>query len=65
MCVCVCCRLTVLVLGTLKGKFEEEKGEECTLDGTVDWKGQPAIKGRTGQWVAGTIILCKLSLFME
>lgn len=49
-------------LGIFQGKYKEEKGGDCTLDGTVDWKGQPAIKGRTGQWVAGAIILCKLSV---
>lgn len=48
----------------------ERKGERevCTLDGTVDWHGHPAIRSKSGGWFAGTIILCKppkisLSLF--
>ncbi|CAL5428315.1 unnamed protein product [Camellia sinensis] len=38
------------------GKFKGEE-EECTLDGSVDLQGQPAIRERTGKWVAGIIIL--------
>ncbi|KAK4801947.1 hypothetical protein SAY86_000150 [Trapa natans] len=45
-----------------KVKLEEREEEECTLDGTVDWKGQPAIKGKTGQWAAGAIILVNQGL---
>lgn len=43
----------------LQGNYREEK-EEYTLDGTVDWDGRPAIKAKSGQWFAGTIILRKL-----
>ncbi|GKV10730.1 hypothetical protein SLEP1_g22052 [Rubroshorea leprosula] len=39
-----------------EGKFKDEK-EECTLDGTVDWRGQPAVRAKTGKWIAGIIIL--------
>lgn len=42
----------------MQGKFKENQ-EECTLDGTVDWHGHPAIKKKSGQWVAGIIILRK------
>ncbi|GLT81222.1 hypothetical protein SLA2020_526180 [Shorea laevis] len=42
-------------------KFKDEQ-EECTQDGTVDWRGQPAIKAKTGQWVAGIIILLNQGL---
>ncbi|CAL5326624.1 unnamed protein product [Camellia sinensis] len=38
------------------GKFKGEE-EECTLDVSVDLQGQPAIRERTGKWVAGIIIL--------
>jgi peptide/histidine transporter 3/4 len=31
--------------------------EGCTLDGTLDWHGRPAIRQRTGSWVAATLIL--------
>ncbi|GLT34702.1 hypothetical protein SLA2020_092030 [Shorea laevis] len=44
-----------------EGKFKDEK-EECTLDGTVDWRGQPAIKAKTGNWIAGIIILLNQGL---
>ncbi|XP_030471142.1 protein NRT1/ PTR FAMILY 7.3 [Syzygium oleosum] len=44
-----------------EGNYREEK-EEYTLDGTVDWDGRPAIKGKSGQWFAGTIILLNQGL---
>lgn len=47
-----------------QGKFRDEEGEVCTLDGTVDWHGRPAIKSKSGGWVAGTIILCKFSIYV-
>lgn len=37
---------------------------ECTKDGSVDLKGNPAIRETSGKWVAGIIILCKL-LFLN
>lgn len=40
----------------MKGELEEE---EFTRDGTIDLHGRPAIRERTGKWVAGIIILCK------
>ncbi|XP_030524740.1 protein NRT1/ PTR FAMILY 7.3 [Rhodamnia argentea] len=44
-----------------EGNYKEEK-EEYTLDGTVDWDGRPAIKAKSGQWFAGTIILLNQGL---
>ncbi|KAK3003453.1 hypothetical protein RJ639_018154, partial [Escallonia herrerae] len=43
----------------LKGEFIEGS---CTLDGTVDVHGRPAIRERSGRWVAGTIILLNQGL---
>lgn len=43
----------------LQDKLREDQ-EEYTLDGTVDMHGRPAIREKTGKWVAGIIILCKL-----
>ncbi|KAL5550942.1 hypothetical protein UlMin_001118 [Ulmus minor] len=40
----------------------KEEGAVCTLDGTVDWHGHPAIKTKSGQWVAGIIILLNQGL---
>ncbi|XP_061368656.1 protein NRT1/ PTR FAMILY 7.3-like [Gastrolobium bilobum] len=42
-------------------KFKEEP-EEFTLDGSVDWHGRPAIRAKSGRWVAGTIILLNQGL---
>jgi hypothetical protein len=30
---------------------------EYTLDGSVDMKGRPAVKGKSGGWLAGALIL--------
>lgn len=35
--------------------------EACTLDGAVDRHGRPAIRDKTGTWVAGILILGTLS----
>lgn len=38
----------------------EAQGKECcdyTLDGSVDLRGSPAIKGSSGGWVAGVLLL--------
>ncbi|KAM6557459.1 hypothetical protein CsatB_004478 [Cannabis sativa] len=43
-------------------KKEEEGGEVFTLDGTVDWHDRPAIRTKSGGWVAGTIILLNQGL---
>lgn len=42
-------------------KFKEEE-EARTLDGTIDWNGRPAIRGKSGGWVAGIIILLNQGL---
>ncbi|WRX12063.1 hypothetical protein QQP08_004550 [Theobroma cacao] len=38
-----------------KKMIKEE--ESYTLDGAVDRHGRPAIRGRTGTWVAGILLL--------
>jgi peptide/histidine transporter 3/4 len=46
-----------------EGKFKKEEEEKaCTLDGTVDFYGRPAIRTKSGKWVAGTIILLNQGL---
>ncbi|XP_047341733.1 protein NRT1/ PTR FAMILY 7.3 [Impatiens glandulifera] len=48
----------------LEFSMERKSGEgECTtLDGTVDFHGRPAIRERSGQWVAGIVILVNQGL---
>ncbi|PRQ56815.1 putative proton-dependent oligopeptide transporter family, major facilitator superfamily [Rosa chinensis] len=45
---------------------EEDKNQAmtktCTMDGAVDWNGRPAIRGRTGSWVAAILILANQGL---
>ncbi|KAM7512234.1 hypothetical protein LguiB_011109 [Lonicera macranthoides] len=41
---------------------EEEKGEEFTLDGSVDRNGKPAVRGRSGKWTAGILLLVNQGL---
>ncbi|KAJ8754433.1 hypothetical protein K2173_002884 [Erythroxylum novogranatense] len=41
--------------------LKEEK-EEYTLDGTVDWQGGAAVRAKSGNWIAGTIILLNQGL---
>ncbi|KAJ6703979.1 hypothetical protein OIU85_029868 [Salix viminalis] len=43
-------------------KIKEGEDQECTLDGTVDWHGRPAIRAKSGQWAAGIIILLNQGL---
>ncbi|ONI22148.1 hypothetical protein PRUPE_2G110400 [Prunus persica] len=47
-------------------EYVEEKNQKikevCTLDGTTDWYGRPAVRGRTGTWVAATLILVNQGL---
>lgn len=45
--------------GKLNG---EDVGEEMTLDGSVDMHGRPAIRRRSGLWVAGIVILLNQGL---
>ncbi|CAL5441527.1 unnamed protein product [Camellia sinensis] len=53
--------MTCLEVMSMEGKFKGE-AEECTHDGSVDLQGQPAIRERTGKWVAGIIILLNQGL---
>ncbi|CAI0418466.1 unnamed protein product [Linum tenue] len=41
---------------------DEMSAGTITMDGTVDWKGRPAIKSKSGQWTAGIIILLNQGL---
>ncbi|XP_038906251.1 protein NRT1/ PTR FAMILY 7.3-like [Benincasa hispida] len=47
-----------------QSKLKEEiaAAEGFTLDGTVDWHGRPAIRSKSGTWVAGIIILLNQGL---
>ncbi|XP_022923413.1 protein NRT1/ PTR FAMILY 7.3-like [Cucurbita moschata] len=47
-----------------QGKLKEEIAtvEEFTLDGTVDYHGRPAVRSKSGSWVAGIIILLNQGL---
>ncbi|XP_060207564.1 protein NRT1/ PTR FAMILY 7.3-like [Lycium barbarum] len=38
------------------------KEEECTKDGTVDFYGMPANRGKTGKWLAGIMLLMNQGL---
>ncbi|KAH9733624.1 protein NRT1/ PTR FAMILY 7.3 [Citrus sinensis] len=43
-------------------KIKNDQEEACTLDGAVDRHGRPAIKRRTGTWIAGILILVNQGL---
>ncbi|XP_010540767.1 PREDICTED: protein NRT1/ PTR FAMILY 7.3 isoform X2 [Tarenaya hassleriana] len=43
-------------------KKEEEEEEERTRDGSVDWEGRPALRHKSGRWVAGSVILLNQGL---
>ena len=36
---------------------QERVEKECTRDGSIDWHGKPALKGKTGGWRCGTLLL--------
>ncbi|CAN1334008.1 Protein NRT1/ PTR FAMILY 7.3 [Linum perenne] len=42
--------------------YYHEDDTTTTMDGTVDWKGKPAIRSKSGQWTAGIIILLNQGL---
>ncbi|XP_042494021.1 protein NRT1/ PTR FAMILY 7.3-like [Macadamia integrifolia] len=48
--------------GEIEGKKVKVEQEECTLDGTVDRHGRPAIRHRTGTWVSGILLLVNQGL---
>ncbi|KAF4388164.1 hypothetical protein CsatB_007190 [Cannabis sativa] len=43
-------------------EVKKQKKEEQTLDGSVDRHGRPAIRGRSGSWIAGVLILVNQGL---
>ncbi|MCD9641711.1 hypothetical protein HAX54_028099 [Datura stramonium] len=43
-------------------KLKGEEKEECTNDGTVDFYGMPANRGKTGKWLAGIMLLLNQGL---
>ncbi|KAK1374930.1 Nitrate transporter 1.5 [Heracleum sosnowskyi] len=45
-----------------EGRKYKDEEEECTLDGSVDYYGRPAVRDRSGRWVAATIILVNQGL---
>jgi dipeptide/tripeptide permease len=60
-------RLRVVVMdgeaaATAERNAAKEKLIEYTLDGSVDIKGQPAVKGKSGGWLAGGLILVNQGL---
>ncbi|CAK7349259.1 unnamed protein product [Dovyalis caffra] len=48
--------------GSAQGKPMKKEQEVCTRDGSVDRHGDPAIRGRTGTWFAGILILVNQGL---
>ncbi|KAJ4836420.1 hypothetical protein Tsubulata_031102 [Turnera subulata] len=49
------------MIGSIGKNINEEK-EICTGDGSVDRHGHPAIRGKTGTWIAGILILVNQGL---
>ncbi|XP_016504963.1 protein NRT1/ PTR FAMILY 7.3-like [Nicotiana tabacum] len=43
-------------------KLKGEEEQECTNDGTIDFHGMPAIRGKTGTWKAGIVLLLNQGL---
>jgi hypothetical protein len=52
-------------MGGAERRAAEEKLCEYTLDGSVDIKGRPAVKGKSGGWLAGGLILGNFILFFQ
>ncbi|KAK2650920.1 hypothetical protein Ddye_018409 [Dipteronia dyeriana] len=48
--------------GIVDEKIKRDQEEACTLDGTVDRRGRPAIREKTGTWFAGILILVNQGL---
>ncbi|KAK1583101.1 hypothetical protein Q3G72_020954 [Acer saccharum] len=48
--------------GIVDEKIKRDQEEACTLDGTVDRRGRPAIRKKTGTWFAGVLILVNQGL---
>ncbi|KAJ4958136.1 hypothetical protein NE237_025247 [Protea cynaroides] len=59
----LCGKVKIVELGReVEGKKVKEEHEDCTLDGTVDRHGRPAIRGRTGGWGTGFLLLVNQGL---
>ncbi|XP_028783512.1 protein NRT1/ PTR FAMILY 7.3-like isoform X1 [Neltuma alba] len=56
-CLNLCKKDTTTVM---EGRTKEV--EDYTLDGSTDWQGHPARRGRTGTWVSGNLILVNQGL---
>ncbi|XP_019168227.1 PREDICTED: protein NRT1/ PTR FAMILY 7.2-like [Ipomoea nil] len=56
--------LNITKMFFIKNERDEEKAsrEECTLDGTVDHYGRPALRSATGGWFAGVLLLVNQGL---
>nr|GMC86632.1 protein NRT1/ PTR FAMILY 7.3-like isoform X1 [Ipomoea batatas] len=56
--------LNITKMFFIKNQRDEEKAsrEECTLDGTVDHYGRPAVRSATGGWFAGILLLLNQGL---
>lgn len=50
-------RLTKLSCIPQEIRGGKDEKYENTLDGSVDFRGRPAVKGRTGGWVAASLLL--------
>jgi hypothetical protein len=50
-------KMRVIVVEGVEMSAASRPKEEYTLDGSVDIKGRPAVKGRSGGWIAGGLIL--------
>ncbi|XP_042504680.1 protein NRT1/ PTR FAMILY 7.3-like [Macadamia integrifolia] len=48
--------------GEKEGKKIKEEEEEFTIDGTIDLRGRPAIRQRSGRWGAGILLLVNQGL---
>lgn len=46
-------------VATMKLDGGDHSCSESTMDGSVDFKGRPADKKRTGGWLAGNLLLGK------
>ncbi|VAI48150.1 protein NRT1/ PTR FAMILY 7.2-like [Triticum urartu] len=58
-------KMRVIAMGgeaAAERRAAEEKLCEYTLDGSVDIKGRPAVKGKSGGWLAGGLILVNQGL---
>lgn len=45
-----------------ENRCDQEESSYYSQDGSVDFKGRPAVKAKTGGWTAGFLILGELKL---